>query len=138
MRPSRHPPGPRRSRQSQLGQAAFTLLEVLVAFVIIAMTATVALQSGLLSIDASGKTGDATRAALQARSLLAEIGVSRPLREGEFSERLDATTRWTVRTARLSSPTPLLQAHAITLAVTVGRARVVLETHRLTPTEREP
>lgn len=133
MRPPRHPAGPSRRRR-----AAFTLLEVLVAFVIIALAATVALRSGSLTIDASGKTSDATRAALQARSLLAEIGVSRPLREGAFSERLDAATRWTVRASKLPSPTPLLQAHAITLAVTVGRAKVVLETQRLTPAERRP
>jgi prepilin-type N-terminal cleavage/methylation domain-containing protein len=119
-------------------QGGFTLLEILVGFVIIAMVTTVALQSSSFSIDASGKTGDATRAALQARALLSEFGVSRPLAEGEFTERLDDTTAWTLRVSKLPSSTPLLDAHALTLAVTTGRARVVLKTHRITPTWRAP
>jgi prepilin-type N-terminal cleavage/methylation domain-containing protein len=119
-------------------QGGFTLLEILVGFVIIAMVTTVALRSSSFSIDASGKTGDATRAALQARALLSEFGVSRPLEEGEFTERLDDTTAWTLQVSKLPSSTPLLDAHALTLAVTTGRARVVLRTHRITPTQRAP
>lgn len=114
------------------------MLEVLVAFVIISIVATVALRSSTLSITVVGKTGDATQAALRARSLLAEIGVSRPLTEGEFTERLGPNTQLTLRVSKLPSPTPLLRAHAISLAVTEGGARVVLETHRLTPAARAP
>ena len=137
MRPPRQPAGARR-RHRRRRQAAFTLLEVLVGFVIITLVATVALRSSSLSIDAASKTGDATRAALLARSLLAEVGFSRPLAEGAFTERLDEATSWTLRISDLASPTPLLRAHALSLEVTVGRARVVLETHRLTPVERGP
>jgi general secretion pathway protein I len=132
------PFGARQPSHRRRRQGAFTLLEVLVAFVIIAMTATVALRSSSLSIDAASKSADATRAALHARSLLSEAGVNRPLRASEITGRMDETTSWTLRVSKLSSPTPLLDHHAITVSVTVGQARVVLETHRLAPAERKP
>jgi Tfp pilus assembly protein PilV len=115
-------------------QAGVTLLEVLVAFIIIAMATTVALEASSISINASTKSSDAAHAALRARSLLAEFGVSRPLEEQEISGRLDGNTTWTARISRLPSPTPLLRAHALSVTVVTGNSRVMLETHRLTPT----
>ncbi|MDG2285760.1 MAG: type II secretion system protein [Alphaproteobacteria bacterium] len=119
-------------------QAGVTLLEVLVAFIIIAMATTVALQTSSISITASTKSSDAAHAALRARSLLAEFGVSRPLEEREISGRLDANTTWSARISRLPSPTPLLRAHALSVTVIAGKSRVMLETHRLSPTRKTP
>ena len=118
--------------------AGFTLLEVLVGFVIIALAATVALQSSSLAIDVTGKAGDATRAALHGRALLAELGISAPLDEGEFSGRLDDASEWTLTVTRAPSPSRLLAAHDISLVVTTGGARVVLHTRRVTPNTEQP
>lgn len=116
----------------------FTLLEVLVGFVIIALAATIALQSSSLSIDATGKSRDAARAALHGRALLAELGITTPLNEGESAGRLEDASQWMLSVVREPSPSPLLAAHDIRLAVTTGRAQVVLRTHRITPTQDRP
>jgi len=118
--------------------AGFTLLEVLVGFVIIALAATIALQSSSLAIDVTGKSRDAARAALHGRALLAELGISATLSEGEFSGRLDDAREWKLSVTRAPSPTPLLAAHDISLAVTTGRARVVLRTHRIIAVPEQP
>ncbi|MDA0340682.1 MAG: type II secretion system protein [Proteobacteria bacterium] len=119
-------------------QAGFTLLEVLVALVIVALAITAALQSSSLSINAATKSSDATRAALQARSLLAEFGVSRELKVGALSGHLAPNATWTAHITERPSPTPLLQAYEIVLGVTFGASRVVLQTLRLTPTGAVP
>ena len=118
--------------------AGFTLLEVLVGFVIIALAATIVLQSSSLSIDATGKSRDATRAALHGRALLAELGITTPLHEGKSAGRLEDASEWNLSVVRAPSPSPLLAAHDIHLAVTTGRARVILRTHRITPTQDRP
>jgi prepilin-type N-terminal cleavage/methylation domain-containing protein len=118
--------------------AGFTLLEVLVGFVIIALAATIALQSSSLAIDATGKSGDAARAALHGRSLLTGIGTTAPLREGEISGRLEDASEWTLTVTAAPSTTPLLRAFDIHLAVTTGRSRVVLESRRITPNREQP
>lgn len=118
--------------------AGFTLLEVLVGFAIIALAATIALRSSSLAIDATGKSGDAARAALHGRALLAELGISAPLSEGDFSGRLDDASEWTLSVSRAPSPTPLLAAHDISLVVTTGGARVVMHTRRIIPNPEPP
>ena len=133
MRPRSQHTRARRRRQD-----GFTLLEILVALVIIAMLATLTLRAGSLSIDTANNTQDATRAALQARSLLSEIGVSRPLEDGESTEDFEGNARWTIKVLELESPTPLLRAHAVTVSVTSGRGEVVLKTRRLRPAARRP
>ncbi len=115
--------------------AGFTLLEVLVALVIIALAATVALRSSSLAIGAADRSGTASHAALQARSLLSEIGVSRPLAEGVSEGRLEDGTAWRLAVAAHASPSPLLRAYDIVLTVTSGRSSVVLETRRALPAD---
>lgn len=119
-------------------RTGFTLLEVLVGLAIIALAATVALQSSSLAIGVTGKSADAARAALHARALLAELGISRPLTAGTFSGVGDGETQWTLTVTNTPSPTPLLRAHDIVLAVKTGGARVVLETRRITPAADTP
>ena len=131
-------PRSQHTRTRRRWQDGFTLLEILVALVIIAMLATLTFRAGSLSIDTTNKTEDASRAALHARSLLSEIGVSRPLEDGEFIEGPEGNTRWTVKVFELESPTPLLRAHAITVSVTTGRGKVVLKTRRLSPAAHRP
>lgn len=75
----------------------FSLLEVLVAFAILALTLGV-----LMNIFSGGlrNLGDGeqyTRAVLQAQSKLSEIGVSQPLTPGETSGEFGASSRWTTQ-----------------------------------------
>ena len=118
--------------------AGFTLFEVLVGFVIIALAATIALRSSSIAIDVTGKSGEAARAALHGRALLAELGISVPISDGDFSGRLDDASEWALSVTRAPSPTPLLAAHDISLVVTTGGARVVLHTRRVTPNTEQP
>jgi general secretion pathway protein I len=74
----------------------FSLLEVLVAFTILAM-----LLGALFQVFSSGlhaaRSGDGfTRATVIAQSRLAELGVEHPLREGVFNGTADDTYHWRV------------------------------------------
>lgn len=81
----------------------FSLLEILVAFVIMALTLGVLLQvfsSGLRTAMVAEEYGEATRLA---GSLLTEVSVVRPLERGERSGEFEGTPyRWQVAVAPLS------------------------------------
>ena len=86
-------------------QAGYTLIEVIVAFAVLALALTMLL--GILS-NATRQvrwSDDAGRAALHAQSLLAQAGVGEPLRagrsEGEFE---DGRYRWTLEVAPWRDP----------------------------------
>ena len=76
-------------------QRGYTLIEVLVAFVVLALALTFLLGTLSGATRQVRWSADAGRAALHAQSLLAEIGVGEPLRpgrdEGEFE---DGRYRW--------------------------------------------
>ena len=92
--------------RSPRAQRGYTLIEVIVAFMVLALALTVLL--GIMS----GATkqvrwaDDAGRAALHAESLLAQQGVGEPLRpgrtEGDFEE---GRYRWTLEVERWRDPT---------------------------------
>ena len=76
-------------------ERGFTLLEVLIAFAILAVSLGAILQafgSGLTQIS---RAEHQAAAALQARSLLAEVGTTVPLRPGETSGRFD-DAEWSI------------------------------------------
>jgi general secretion pathway protein I len=82
----------------------FSLLEVLVAFAILALALTVLMQvfsTGLRNISVGE---DYTRAVLLAESVLASVGVEQPLQEGErtgtFDEKYGEAYRWRVAVSR--------------------------------------
>lgn len=84
----------RHPRQRWPTQAGFSLLEVLVAFAIFAVSMGVLLQvfaTGLRSVRLSAEY---TRAALLAESVLAQIGVTEELEEGEDGDEIDERYRW--------------------------------------------
>src|SRR5512132_2591046 len=94
-RPSTMPSLPRVARTTQAG---FSLLEVLVAFVILALvgTALFRLFSGALA-NASA-ADDASRAVLVAESVLAEAASTQPLRESTQQGTVDdGRIEWTTR-----------------------------------------
>ena len=69
--------------------AGFSLLEVLVAFVILALVATALFNLFAGSLANVGAADDYSRAVLVAESVLAEVGAEKPLREGTRTGRAD-------------------------------------------------
>jgi general secretion pathway protein I len=67
----------------------FSLLEVLVAFVILALVATSLFNLFAGSLANVGAADDYSRAVLVAESVLAEVGAARPLREGTRTGSVD-------------------------------------------------
>jgi general secretion pathway protein I len=120
----------------------FTLVEVLAAFMILAATLAVAhssLSTGLLGTTRAQEVLHATAAA---QSVLAEVGLARPLADGRSRFALDGD--WVVRvdTSRLGPPS---EAGIVAWSVVVevaptadGAALVGLETIRLEGLTREP
>ena len=90
---------------SGMRQRGYTLIEVIVAFALLAAALTLLL--GTLSGAARQVRGaaDAGRAALYAQSLMAQVGVGEPLkpgtRDGEFE---DGRYRWSLDIRRWSDP----------------------------------
>jgi general secretion pathway protein I len=69
--------------------AGFSLLEVLVAFVILALVATSLYRLFAGSLTNIGAADEYSRALLVAESVLAEVGAAKPLREGARSGRVE-------------------------------------------------
>jgi general secretion pathway protein I len=69
--------------------AGFSLLEVLVAFVILALVATALYRLFAGSLANVGAAEEYSRALLVAESVLAEVGGTKPLRAGERSGRVE-------------------------------------------------
>ena len=117
----------------------FSLLEVLVAFTILAM-----LLAALFQVFSGGlhaaRAGDRyTRAAVIAQSRLAAVGLDQPLTEGVFSGTTDDTYHWRVTVGeylddQLPLRDPVLQPLAVGVEVyweEGGSARSVLLTSML-------
>lgn len=75
----------------------FSLLEVLVAFAILAVSLGVVLQVISTGLRSLAVTEEYARAALLAESKLAAIGIELPLEEGVEEGELDDQYRWTTR-----------------------------------------
>lgn len=81
-------------------QRGFTILEVLVAFLLAAMLLAVILSGFSTGLSGLSRTGKIAQAALVAQSRLAELGVVNVLEEGEYSgtaEDSEVEYRWQVR-----------------------------------------
>lgn len=81
-------------------QQGFTMLEVLVAFLLAAMLLAVILSGFSTGLSGLSRTGKTAQAALIAQSRLAELGVVAPLEEGEYggdAEDSQVAYRWRVR-----------------------------------------
>jgi general secretion pathway protein I len=92
------------NHQSRL-QRGYTLIEVLVAFAVLALALTVLLGTLSGATRQVRWSADAGRAALHAQSLLAQVGVGEALqpgrRDGEFD---DGRYRWTLDVAPFTDP----------------------------------
>lgn len=87
---------PERSR-SRNESEGFTLIEVLVAFAILAVTLVVLLQSFGSGSRAMGTSERYLMATMLARSVLEDIGTETPVVAGERSEEIDDGYSWTIR-----------------------------------------
>jgi general secretion pathway protein I len=95
-----------RSLSSSSGRG-FTLIEVLVAFAIMALTLAALLQvftTGLRSVDLADRHLMAT---MLARSVLDDVGSEIPLVAGEQSAEIEQGYRWTVRIQPASAIAPV-------------------------------
>lgn len=84
------PPGPRRSR-------GFTLLEVLLAFVIFALAFATVLEIVAASTRSTVRARDYSEAALLAQSLMEQVGSEVPLAPGDFEGETENGVRWLVQ-----------------------------------------
>jgi general secretion pathway protein I len=116
----------------------FTLIEVLVAFAILALTLAALMQvftTGLRSADAVDRHLMAT---MLARSVLDDVGTEIPIVAGEQSAEIEQGYRWTVRILPSGAIPPVAEAEWITVPYEVqvevawnGRPVTTLTTLRL-------
>ena len=130
-------PRPSTGHRAGRGSAGFTLLEALIAIVILALSL-----GALLQLYGTGLRGIATiddnlRARLLAQSVMAEISYDRRLRPGRLQGRLDQFA-WTLSVAPFDDgdPAPQLPGpwtlHRLALTVTWPQGRrIVLQTLRM-------
>lgn len=127
-------------------QRGYTLIEVIVAFALLALALTLLLGTLSGALRQVRWSSDAGRAALHAQSLIDQLGVGEPLqpgvRNGEFE---DGRYRWTLEVARWAEPaaanalrnTAAPQLLELRLGVQWGdggpRERLRLRTLRLQP-----
>lgn len=90
-------------KASQYGSRGFTLLEVIVAFAILALSLGVVYQLFGQSMKAADLSGQYAEATIVAQSLLAEVGISMPLEAGTRHGRID-TYQWQVIIRPLEAP----------------------------------
>ncbi|CAN5495328.1 N/A [soil metagenome] len=84
----------------------FSLLEVLVAFVILGLVLGSLMNifsGGLRNV---GRSGEYQRAVLLAQSKLASVGIETPLKESESNGEFDSTFRWQTSIRPFLEPTP--------------------------------
>lgn len=116
--------------RSVRGQRGFTLIEVVVAFALLALALTFLLASLSGATRQIRIASDSSRATLHAQSLLAQVGVGETLQPGRRQGNYDAGRyRWTLQIAPyvdpLRSPSPLSNPSApqllqLTLAMEWG------------------
>jgi len=99
--------------QSQRG---FTLIEVVIAFALLAFALTLLLGAMTRATALVRRAELAGRAALHAQSLLHQAGVGTPLVPGEDGGTLeDGRYRWTLRVAEWQDPDPAMADGAVSL-----------------------
>ncbi|HRX60848.1 MAG TPA: type II secretion system protein [Candidatus Competibacter sp.] len=125
-------------------QEGFSLLEVLVAFVILSISLGVLLQVFATGLRNAGTADDYTQATLYAESILAAIGRETPLSEGQHSGPINDRFSWRSTVAPYTDDMPdpektHVRAYRVEVEVFwdgLAQTRsVMLETLRLTPVE---
>ncbi|HEY4293831.1 type II secretion system protein [Luteibacter sp.] len=86
------------------GQRGFSLLEVIAAIAVLAITFAALMQVAGSSLSLTARANERTQAALRARSLLDGAFVMEPVREGASDGRFDDTYRWRMNVSRYQPP----------------------------------
>ena len=102
-------------------QQGFTLVELVAAFAIFAISFGILMSILSDSLHSTRQSADYTRAALWAQSLLDPVGVGETLREGASSGRFDDKYRWRLNIAKVDPPEPIAALGAA-VAATPGNA----------------
>lgn len=104
---------PRRPRAH--GNAGFSLLEVIAAILLLALTFTALMKVAAGSISLTQNAAAHSEAAMWARSMLDSVFVMEPIKLGTSSGQFDKTYRWQLNVTRWSPPVPPEQASALQL-----------------------
>jgi general secretion pathway protein I len=114
----------------------FSLIEVLAAFVILALVGTALFRLFSGALGNASLADEYGRATLYAESRLAALGVETPLREGSFQGNSeDGTYTWSATIAPFSPPgtTPDMEGAAAAMAVRLWRLAVTVHWPGATP-----
>ena len=142
-RSSHHRRTCRQSAGRKRADAGFTLVEVVVALAILALSLSVvfaAISNGIWRV---GQADATTKAGSLVQSMLARVGTEMPLREGRTEGQFPDGSGWTLLVQRLGDAADRAQwplnAYAVTAQVfwdeASARRSVTIRTIRLGPTE---
>lgn len=112
------------------GERGFTLLEILVAFAILAMALGGLMLAFTGSLRAVDRSAAMARATLQAQSLLDQVGISIPLDDGGAAGRFDDGTPWSVAIIPFDADQ---RTQARARSTLIYRVEVVVEPERMAP-----
>jgi general secretion pathway protein I len=89
------------SGKQRVSSRGFTLVEILIAFAILAVALTGLLRAFSGSLHATAKAEHYAAAVLSARSILERVGSEIPMQDGMQSGRTEDGTEWSIRMRRL-------------------------------------
>ena len=111
-------------RQTDRTSGGFTLVEALVALTILAVSVAAIYQSYSGGLVSSERSTDVAMATLEARSKVAEIGITIPLEIGTTRGKTKRGATWTIKID--DDPVPL-QARSSSLGMKLYRVKVSIE-----------
>ena len=116
---------PRGRPRSAKREGGFTLIEVVVAFVMLALVLAVSFEIFSTGMARAGDLEDRSRALALAQSRLALVGVEEPINEGDLAgESEDRHFQWTVSVRRYEEAADAAKAPASVSAYLLYRAEV--------------
>lgn len=120
----------------------FTLIEVLIAFATLALVLSAVFRSFSTGLSSERKASQAVARVLEARSVLEAVGVSEPLKPGDFEGELSTGESWIVNVERvapiesLDGRTDLIEAYRVSISVRDRHGEALsLSTMKLRPSE---